>query len=148
MASLQSIDAEFVGLGTNWPQVMNALHKKKLVSQKSAFDAEFLWCFGQLINNTDMHLGNLSLSMDQNEFRLLPLYDMCSMGFAPKSGGEVQPYGFVPAEHGRVNIDDNVYNSIKNMACDFWKNVADDQRISAEFKKFLDYFSTQFSNCF
>ena len=96
MVSLQAVDAEFTGIGTNWPQVAHALFKKKLMSEQDALNAEALWQFGRLINNTDMHLGNLSLSLEGEVFRLLPLYDMCSMGFAPKSGGEVQPFVFVP----------------------------------------------------
>lgn len=136
MISLQSIDAEFTGLGSGWPQVMDALSKKDLVSWQHVFDVEFLWCFGRLINNTDMHLGNLSLAIEGNVFRLLPLYDMCSMGFAPKSGGEVPPYHFVPSEPKMVNLPDGVEH-IKSMARNFWNRVASDDRISAEFKNFL-----------
>lgn len=98
MISLQAVDAEFVGLGSDWPRVMGALHKKNLERRQHVDDADFLWSFGRLINNTDMHLGNLSLAVEGDVFRLLPLFDMCSMGFAPKGGGEVAPYGFVPPE--------------------------------------------------
>lgn len=138
MISLLSIDAEFTGIGSGWPQVFDALHKKNLVSWQHVFDAEFLWCFGRLINNTDMHLGNLGLAIDGNVFRLLPLYDMCSMGFAPKSGGEVPPYNFVPTEPKRVNIRERMIKSIKIMAHDFWERVKNDGRISAEFKEYLE----------
>ncbi len=138
MVSLQSIDAEFVGLGSSWPLVLDALHKKDLVSWQHVYDAEFLWCFGTLINNTDMHLGNLSLAIEGNVFRLLPLYDMCSMGFAPKSGGEVTPYRFIPVEPKRININNRTYKLTKKMAHDFWERVAGDKRISDELKKFLD----------
>lgn len=138
MISLQSIDAEFIGLGSGWPQVMNALHKKELVSWQHVYDIECLWAFGRLINNTDMHLGNLSLAIAGNVFRLLPLYDMCSMGFAPKSGGEVPPYSFVPPEPRSVTrLNDATITDIKEMARDFWKRVANDDRISAEFRNFL-----------
>lgn len=138
MISLQSIDAEFIGLGSGWPQVMNALHKKDLVSWQHVYDVECLWSFGRLINNTDMHLGNLSLAIEGNVFRLLPLYDMCSMGFAPKSGGEVPPYNFVPSEPKSVNrLNDATIADIKEMARDFWNRVASDDRISAEFRNFL-----------
>ena len=139
MISLQSIDAEFTGLGSSWPQVLDALLKKKLVGWQHVFDAEYLWCFGRLINNTDMHLGNLSLAIEGSMFRLLPLYDMCSMGFAPKSGGEVPPYSFVPPEPKRVNIKEDTFGSIKIMARDFWERVASDERISDEFKNFLGH---------
>lgn len=136
MVSLRSIDAEFTGPGSDWPRVMGTLFKKKLVSWQHVYDADFLWCFGRLINNTDMHLGNLSLAIDGNVFRLLPVYDMCSMGFAPKSGGEVLPYSFVPPENKSVNISEDTLKSIKKMAHDFWERVASDERISVEFKDF------------
>ena len=138
MISLQAIDAEFTGLGGSWPQVMNALLKKDLVSWQQVFDAEYLWLFGRLINNTDMHLGNLSLAIEGNVFRLLPIYDMCSMGFAPKSGGEVLPYAFVPPKIKGINIADDVIPGIKEMAHDFWERVASDERISPELKDFLE----------
>ena len=137
MISLLSIDAEFSGTGSGWPQALDALYRKNLVSWQHVYDAEFLWYFGCLINNTDMHLGNLSLAIEGNVFRLLPLYDMCSMGFAPKSGGEVPAYNFVPTEPRRVNITENSIDSIKIMARDFWERVAGDERISAELKDFL-----------
>ena len=137
MISLQSIDAEFTGLGSGWPQVMDALLEKELVSGQHVFDANALWCFGRLINNTDMHLGNLSFAIDGNVFRLLPSYDMCSMGFAPKSGGEVPPYDFVPLEPKRFNLSEKMVDFTKIIARDFWKRVASDERISVEFRNFL-----------
>lgn len=47
-----------------------------------------------LINNTDTHLDNISFKTHNDGFSLLPIYDMCSMGFAPKSNGEVTPFAF------------------------------------------------------
>ena len=137
MISLQSIDAEFTGLGNNWPQVMNALFKNRKVGEQDVIKAESFWCFGCLINNTDMHLGNLSLAMEGDMFKLLPLYDMCSMGFAPKSGGEVQPFVFVPPEPRNINLRKDQIKNIKRIARDFWENVGGDDRISGEFKKYL-----------
>ncbi|NOY58195.1 MAG: type II toxin-antitoxin system HipA family toxin YjjJ [Calditrichaeota bacterium] len=138
MISLQLVDAEFTGLGGAWPEVMGALHRKKLVSSAHVYDTEGLWNFGRLINNTDMHLGNLSLGIEGNVFRLLPIYDMCSMGFAPKSGGELAPYNFIPPEPRNVNYDSKVAPKMKAMAHDFWKRVTKDERISNDFKKFLE----------
>ncbi|MBT3177235.1 MAG: hypothetical protein HOG03_09630 [Desulfobacula sp.] len=138
MISLQSIDAEFTGTGSGWPIVLDAFLEKGLVSWQHVFDAEILWCFGLLINNTDMHLGNLNLAIEKNVFRLLPLYDMCSMGFAPKSGGEISPYKFVPFEPKRVNIRGDMIELIKEMAHDFWDRVVKDERISDEFKSYLE----------
>ena len=102
------------------------------------FDAECLWWFGRLINNSDMHLGNLSFSIDGGVFRLLPVYDMCSMGFAPKSGGEVLPYNFVPPEFKSANLRAASIEMVQGMAHNFWERVASDARISEEFKAFLE----------
>ncbi|MCF6209906.1 MAG: type II toxin-antitoxin system HipA family toxin YjjJ [Gammaproteobacteria bacterium] len=137
MLSLQSVDAEFTGLGSDWPRVMVALERRGLVHKQYVYDAAFLWAFGRLINNTDMHLGNLSLAMEGSVFRLLPVYDMCSMGFAPKSGGEVAPYGFIPPEISGPGFSEELVSSIMKMAHDFWERVAGDERISDEFRAFL-----------
>ncbi len=138
MISLASIDAEFVGSGSHWPRVMKALADRKLVCPKQVRDAEFLWCFGKLIHNTDMHLGNLSLATDSNAFRLLPAYDMCSMGFAPRGNGEVLPYAFAPQHPKRLVIDDEMYAAARRLALEFWNSVAQDDRISEELRDFLN----------
>ena len=137
MVSLQSIDAEYSGTGGGWPQAVDALYRRKLISRQNVYAAEFLWCFGRLINNTDMHLGNLSFAIDENMFRLLPLYDMCSMGFAPTSGGEVPDYNFTPVVPKTTHLSDSAMASVTEMASDFWENVANDERISDEFKTFI-----------
>jgi len=140
MVSLQSIDSEFVGLGHSWPRIMNELFSQNLVSEQDVITTERLWYFGQLINNTDMHPGNLSLTMEQKSFRLLPCYDMCSMGFAPKSGGEVQPFFFDASDIPDANFTQNELEGLKlkKLAHAFWNSVAEDDRISDEFKRFLD----------
>jgi hypothetical protein len=137
MISLQSIDNEFTGIGTTWPQVISALFKKNLVSWQHVYDAEMLWLFGNLINNTDMHLGNLSFAIDGDVFRLLPAYDMCSMGFAPWSGGEISPYNFKPQIPDVIYLSNKSIEYIKEIATDFWDRISNEQRISNEFRNFL-----------
>ncbi|MDQ7015788.1 MAG: hypothetical protein Q9N68_05355 [Gammaproteobacteria bacterium] len=105
MISLRAVDAEFVGSGSDWPKILQALHEMQLVSWEDVCHTDFLWNFGRLINNTDMHLGNLSLGIKGKGFKLLPIYDMCSMGFAPKSGSELSPYRFSPPEISALNLD-------------------------------------------
>ena len=138
MISLQAVDDEFVGLGSSWPEVMLALAEKGLVSEDHLRDSVLLWRFGRLINNSDMHLGNLSLGVEGNQFRLLPVYDMCSMGFAPK-GGEVLSYDFVPSGLAVADsyLDQRMVSDVKAIAWNFWSKVAADDRISAEFRAFL-----------
>ena len=141
MISMQMVDAEFVGDGADWPTVMRHLANLKLVSQQHYCDSCVLWEFGYLINNTDMHLGNLSLAMDGSVFSMLPSYDMCSMGFAPVRG-VVKPFSFSPqTHHSKLNcLDWNqpAQERAQLMAIDFWECVAKDNRVSDEFKEFLD----------
>jgi len=137
MISLQSIDAEFVGSGGSWPQVIDGFFDKGIIGHFHYYDAKILWLFGRLINNTDMHLGNLSMAIDGNVFRLLPVYDMCSMGFSPKSSGEVTPFVFTLPAVKLEGLNDDKISRAENAARDFWGKVASDERISKEFKAYL-----------
>jgi len=136
MISLQSVDAEFTGLGSDWPRTMAALFSQKLISAHHLHDAQWLWSFGKLINNTDMHLGNLSLGIEGDVFRILPIYDMCSMGFAPKSG-DTLPYEFIPPKPIDFNFPAPTAKIVMKAAHGFWESVKNDERISDEFRKYL-----------
>lgn len=136
MVSLQAIDAEFTGLGSNWYRVVDALLEKRLVHRRDVDYVKTLWCFGNQINNSDMHLGNLSFAITENGFKLLPVYDMCAMGFAPRSGGETLPFSFVPQKPGIPGLDE-IYSRTEAMAHIFWERLAEDERISEAFKEFL-----------
>ncbi|VAW62433.1 hypothetical protein MNBD_GAMMA08-127 [hydrothermal vent metagenome] len=137
MVSLSSVDAEFVGSGENWLQAMDGLLHQNLIAEFHYYDAKILWAFGKLINNTDMHLGNLSLGMEGSVFRLRPIYDMCSMGFAPKGSGEIPPLEFTAPSFAAAELDESKTNKVIRAARDFWSGVASDDRISDEFKMFL-----------
>ncbi|SLM32153.1 HipA domain protein [Desulfamplus magnetovallimortis] len=137
MISLRSIDSEFVGLGENWPAVLKALAERELVKWDHVYEAEVLWHFGHYINNSDMHLGNISLAIDGDGFRLLPVYDMCSMGFAPTPGGHLRPYAFKEYDPEPLIINREVLMETKEMAYEFWENLKQDLLISEKLKKFL-----------
>jgi len=137
MISLQAIDAEFSGTGSNWPRAIAALHQRGLISGQHLSDAESLWYFGRLINNQDMHLGNMSLAIEGDIFTLLPIYDMCSMGFAPRGGGEVPEYRFTPTIPQTINLRKSDFEQEKKMAVLFWEQLAGDPRISNGLRDFL-----------
>ena len=136
MLSLKSIDLEFSGLGSNWSKVMSALCTQGLVDEIDLNHTKILWAFGHLINNMDMHLGNLSLAINSNKFKLLPVYDMCSMGFAPK-GGEITPYEFNPPSIKNLDLEDGFIDLVTEAAHHFWNQLGKDNRISDELKEFL-----------
>lgn len=89
------------------------------------------------INNSDMHLGNLSLSINDSVFKLLPIYDMCSMRFAPKSSGEMPSLAFEAPDTCEAISNENQCENILRAAYTFWENGSKDGRISDPFRTFL-----------
>ncbi|PHS73196.1 MAG: phosphatidylinositol kinase [Cycloclasticus sp.] len=137
MLSLKSVDAEFVGLGENWVNCLTNLKDNNLLSEQDVLNGKYLWLFGKLINNTDMHLGNMSLSIHGDVFSLLPIYDMCSMGFAPKKNGEVQPFSYVKPDLPEVGFTQRQLKSVETLVDQYWHLILKDERISDEFRSFL-----------
>lgn len=138
MISLQMAAAEYADSMSSWPRVMQELLERQLVRAEDVVTAQTYWLFGRFINNTDMHLGNLSLAMKNGIFNLLPLYDMCSMGFAPKASGEVLPFVFKAPNLEDTEISPELIGLASDMAHEFWNNLAEDDRISISFREYLD----------
>ncbi len=139
LISMQAIDNEFSGVGSGWLNVAKELHNRGLITWQHLYDIAVYWGFGRLINNTDMHLGNISFSIDGSGFSLAPIYDMCSMGFSPKSTGEIPPFVFSPPEiDGQLSFIDKTSAMIKEMARAFWRRLGESELISEEFKLFIE----------
>ncbi len=139
LISMQAIDNEFAGVGSGWLSVAKELHNQGLITWQHLYDIAVYWGFGKLINNTDMHLGNISFSVDGSGFSLAPIYDMCSMGFSPKSTGEIPPFSFsLPDISSSLIFIDKAQDMIKEMAQEFWKKLAESEILSEEFKIFLE----------
>jgi len=137
MISLKSIDAEFIGAGENWVSSLIKLESQELVSHQDVLNGQWLSVFGKLINNTDMHLGNMSLSIHDDVFNLLPIYDMCSMGFAPRKNGEVMPFSFTKPDLADESLPNDLIRKVKKLADKYWCNLSNDPRISDNFREFL-----------
>ena len=146
LLSMQAVDNEFSGVGRGWLDVAQTLHKQGLISQQDLVDLAGSWGFGRLIHNTDMHLGNISLFIKGAGFSLAPVYDMCSMGFAPRSTGEISPFAFSPPDidgqlDGRFGFLPDTASLIKGiraMARKFWNRLGKSELISDELKSFLE----------
>lgn len=132
MLSLSVIDAEFVGSGDNWVKSAESLFEQKLLSSHDNHSVKHLAEFANLINNNDTHLGNISFKTHNDGFSLLPIYDMCSMGFAPKSNGEVTPFSF-----SKPNIAENLLIDLQPLVNAFWQLIFDEPKTSSEFKTFI-----------
>lgn len=84
-----------------------------------------------------MYLGNLSLGIDGSAFRLLPVQDMCSMGFAPESNGEVMLFTYELPDVKATDFDEKQLSRALLAVRNFWNRVEKDDRISIEFKQFI-----------
>ncbi len=139
LISMQAIDNEFSGVGSGWLSVAKELHKRDLITWQHLCDIAVYWGFGKLINNTDMHLGNISFSIDGAGFSLAPIYDMCSMGFSPLTTGEIPTFIFSPPDiEGSLSFVDKAFPMIKDMAGIFWKKLGESKLISEEFQFFIE----------
>lgn len=132
--SLHALDAAYYGHGRiDWWRFAPELERDGWIDADDARRLRLYGWFGTLIANSDMHLGNAALQLtDARPLRVLPAYDMLPMRFRPAPSGEVveRPYEVVlPTPERR---DD--WHEAARVARVFWQRVADDARISAEFR--------------
>ncbi|WP_113907617.1 type II toxin-antitoxin system HipA family toxin YjjJ [Aliidiomarina celeris] len=132
--SLSSLDAEFVGKANQpWPVIMQVLANSKIVTEKAVVNSKVVWAFGQLIANSDMHLGNLSvLNVSGRPYPLAPIYDMLPMHFAPTAAGDL------PAKPRDITLCLEVervhWELAYPMALELWQRVIEHPNISDHFK--------------
>ncbi len=122
LVSLAALDDAFVGSERHaWPATTQALVKQRRVDAEVHRAARIAWAFGQCIDNTDMHLGNLSVWVDDvlGLGGLAPIYDMLPMRYAPVAGQLVPR----PAPR-RVFVDDDIAHVVVPAAQQFWQSVA------------------------
>jgi hypothetical protein len=136
MISLAGIDAEFSGEGHDWVATLQQLVQTKLVNMADLQTARQAQLFGQWIGNTDMHLGNLSFRPEANGFRLLPLYDMAPMRWAPVRGELPRDLALTPP----VRDPDNEEPWFKSgtLAMAYWHRLSEEELVSSAFRHIAD----------
>lgn len=125
--ALDAVHAAFVpGTRQHWAATCDALVLQRRLSESDAALARTWWAFGRLINNTDMHFGNLSLWADDPAkavFSLAPLYDMLPMRWRPDSYTGLGDYTpFEPASLSHAPAVD--------LARQFWQRLASHAPVS------------------
>jgi len=132
--SFASLDLEFVGKANgHWPEIADALYQEGVITEKAVTRCKVAWAFGQLIANSDMHLGNVSaLNIGGRPYELAPVYDMLPMHYSPTSAGDL------PSETFNIRVHPNVpqicWQTAYVAAHEFWQSVLESTVISRHFK--------------
>jgi hypothetical protein len=137
LCSWAALNYGWFGLaGRPWPEGGARLLERELIDRDTAQSITRLWHFGQLIGNSDMHDGNLSLrprvSNSSAALGVAPAYDMLPMLYAPQRGVELAPVTFAPRLPLPAERED--WQQAAAAATQFWSRAADDARISAPFR--------------
>lgn len=141
IASLEAIDAEFVGLaGLPWPAIAQQMHAQSLLPDLDLTKIRLLWCFCLLIGNTDTHNGNLSFFYDAvfdlkttPSFRLTPAYDVLPMAFAPTRAGTMLQTGYTPQL--RPEVEGKFWRQAYPVALQYWQQISSNNQFSADFRQ-------------
>lgn len=132
--SFAALEAEFIGKPNEvWPSVADALHQESIITERAMKRAKLAWAFGQLIANSDMHLGNLSVTnVDGRPYELAPIYDMLPMRYAPKSAGDLpsQPHDI----KGAAILSRTYWETAYPIAAEFWQRLLESNQVSGHFK--------------
>lgn len=132
--SLAALDADFYGHGRiHWWRFAGQLQRDGWIGADDARLLVIASLFGELIGNTDMHLGNAALVLDiERPFALAPMYDMLPMLFRPGSGGEIVPRELEirpPLPEQRAE-----WLAAAAAAEDFWSQVTACQQVTEGFR--------------
>ncbi len=135
MVSLQVLNAQYVGEVDNWAATANRLAARGLITEADARSLRLLEAYGQLIANTDRHYGNISFVLPQphGDWALSPTYDMLPMLYMPINGEIVErDFGAQPQRPTAATLAE--WPHAQALARRFWQTVAQDARISGEFR--------------
>jgi hypothetical protein len=137
---LGAVHQAFIGSAQqHWATSCDTLAAQGRLPLKDATAVRLLRAFGQLIGNTDMHFGNLSLWLDDPrhlaapQFRLAPVYDMLPMAYRP---GEFRDdMGYTPLVLAQAGPGmAAVWEQASGMARMFWTALAAQPKVSREMR--------------
>ncbi len=135
LISLAALENEWLGRTQSWAQSAEKLHSLGKISKGDLDRIYLLEAFGRLIGNSDRHPGNLSFEWEptQTQARLAPTYDMLPMEFAPASNGDDRKSIYkAPIPDSQIY---SAWPKALKIAQKFWDLVAQDSRVSEEFKE-------------
>ncbi len=133
MVSLMAYDAQHVGKIDNWAATANRMASRGLMRADDAQRLRFLEAFGRLVGNTDRHYGNISLLIENGNWRLSPAYDVLPTLYAAVNGE--LPARDLEASAAAPTVETlEEWPGARRLAAVFWRAVAADNRITAPFR--------------
>lgn len=117
-----------------WPDIAQTLENGGIIDESQTRLLQRLWCFGELIGNTDMHPGNVSVSVtDDDTAAVAPVYDMLPMFLAPNQQGEIVDRPFKPRPPLPRNQED--WMTATTWALEYWNSLRNLSSLSDDFRK-------------
>jgi hypothetical protein len=124
IVTLKAFDNAFFGaIETRWTDAAHRYRRTDWLSDEDADRLEMVWWFGNLIGNTDMHYGNVSLFLGPDRpLSLAPVYDMVPMLYRPGIEGHLpnDPVSPVPPPPEALPI----WTEAASLAERFWAELA------------------------
>ena len=133
MVSLLVYDAQYIGEMDNWAATAQRMGARGLLTPQDTADLCLLEAYGILIANTDRHYGNISLLLDNDDWRLSPTYDMLPMLYA-QVNGELVERDFNTRDLRPSAATLAAWPRALELALAFWHSAAGDERISPGFQ--------------
>ncbi len=136
IASLLAVDAARYGELDRWSRAAARLCRDGALPPEALDNARRIEAFAMQIANSDRHFGNLSLwDAYTGSFELAPVYDMLPMAYAPRSDGRLPDYSPLPLPTAETA---EVWQATGLLARRYWERVANDARISTDFRTIAD----------
>jgi hypothetical protein len=137
VVALHAAHDEFVGGAfQHWAATADTLAAQRRLSAQDAERVRLWRAYGQLIANTDMHFGNLSLFVDDiasGRFTVAPCYDMLPMKYKPEP--HAGDFGLQPIEPERPRtVQADIWAQARALAIVFWGRVAEHTTCSSAFR--------------
>lgn len=133
VVSLEALATSILGrLPRDWTSAADELLRHEIIDSDTVATIRILQAFGELIGNSDMHLGNLAFFLgDTLPLALTPTYDMLPMLWAPGPQGEIVERRFAPAPP--IPSMEHPWREAATLAQTFWQQIATDDHLSPAF---------------
>jgi hypothetical protein len=132
--SLGALEDAFLDRSSaNWAATAVLLEQAQLITPEDARTLRWIWCFGDLIANSDMHRANVAFWFtDTLPCRVAPCYDMLPMLYAPGPQGDLDERPFSPRPPLASVAD--VWSDAAGAALVFWERVSTGTGVSGAFR--------------